>query len=272
MKPRKISQILEERMSGHDWNFHYDREKETFRIEDPLSKKGITIGLNEIAARYETSKEQAIDEVVYHAEEALLAMKKEGTLDGKEKAVFPVIRSTSFPEKTSEDIPLIFDEHTAETRIFYALDMGKTYRLIDQAMMEKEGWTKKRIKETALFNLRSLPASFKEDRVAGNVFYFFRANDGYDASRVLNESLLESFKERISGTMALALPHQDVLIIADVQNETGYDILAQMTMSFFASGRVPVTALSFLYEEGELEPIFILGKNRANTPKDGKEE
>ncbi|MBS2970057.1 DUF1444 domain-containing protein [Metabacillus sp. KIGAM252] len=272
MKPRKLSQLIEEKLSGHQWSFHYDREKETLRIEEPAIKKGITIGLNEIAARYETEKDKAIEEVIYHVEEALLAMKKESGLEGKEKSIFPVIRSTSFPEKSSEDIPLLFDEHTAETRIFYALDMGKTYRLIDVAMMEKEGWNRKRIKETAFFNLRSLAPSVKEDQVAGNTFYFFRANDGYDASRVLNDSLLESFKERISGTMALALPHQDVLIIADVQNETGYDILAQMTMSFFASGRVPITALSFLYEDGELEPVFILGKNRANSPKDGKEE
>lgn len=60
----------------------------------------------------------------------------------------------------------------------------------------------------------------------------------------------------------LAVPHQDVLVIADIQNETGYDVLAQLTMSFFASGRVPITALSFLYKDGGLEPIFILGKNR----------
>ena len=60
----------------------------------------------------------------------------------------------------------------------------------------------------------------------------------------------------------LAVPHQDVLVIADIQNETGYDVLAQLTMNFFASGRVPITALSFLYKDGELEPIFILGKNR----------
>ncbi|MGD6816909.1 DUF1444 domain-containing protein [Metabacillus sp. 84] len=272
MKPRKLSQILEDRLSKHNWTFIYDREKETLRIEDPAIKKGITIGLNEIAAKYETEKEKAIDEVSYHVEEALLAMRTESGLTGKEKSIFPVVRSTSFPEESSEGIPLLFDEHTAETRIFYALDMGKTYRLIDQAMMDKEGWSQKRIKETALFNLRSLAPSVKEDQVAGNTFYFFRANDGYDASRMLNESLLESFKTRITGTMALAVPHQDVLIIADVQNETGYDILAQMTMSFFASGRVPITALSFLYEDGELEPIFILGKNKAHSPKNGKEE
>jgi uncharacterized protein YtpQ (UPF0354 family) len=69
-------------------------------------------------------------------------------------------------------------------------------------------------------------------------------------------------EQQITGEMALAVPHQDVLIIADVRNNAGYDILAQMNMSFFASGRVPITALSFLYEDGGLEPIFILGKNK----------
>jgi uncharacterized protein YtpQ (UPF0354 family) len=78
----------------------------------------------------------------------------------------------------------------------------------------------------------------------------------------LNQAFLKEMEEKISGTMVLAVPHQDVLIIADVQNDTGYDILAQMAMSFFSSGRVPITALSFLYENSELEPIFILGKNR----------
>jgi uncharacterized protein YtpQ (UPF0354 family) len=53
-----------------------------------------------------------------------------------------------------------------------------------------------------------------------------------------------------------------VLIIVDVRNNTGYDILAQLTMSFFASGTVPITALSFLYENNKLEPVFILGKNK----------
>jgi len=64
------------------------------------------------------------------------------------------------------------------------------------------------------------------------------------------------------GTMVLAVPHQDVLIMADIRNDRGYDVMAQMAMSFFANGRVPITALSFIYENGELEPIFILGKNK----------
>jgi uncharacterized protein YtpQ (UPF0354 family) len=102
----------------------------------------------------------------------------------------------------------------------------------------------------------------KADTVAGNTFYFLNKNDGYDASRILNEAFIKEMERKMEGSMAVAVPHQDVLIIADIKNETGYDILAQMTMSFFASGRVPITSLSFLYEGGEFEPIFILGKNK----------
>ena len=70
--------------------------------------------------------------------------------------------------------------------------------------------------------------------------------------------------------MAVAVPHQDVLIIADLRNEVGYDVLAQMTMSFFTNGLVPITALSFMYENGKLEPIFIMGKNKRMDDGKGK--
>lgn len=98
--------------------------------------------------------------------------------------------------------------------------------------------------------------------MAGNTFYFLNRNDGYDASRILNVQLLQDMKEKAEGTLAVAVPHQDVLIFADIKNDQGYDVLAQMAMHFFSSGRVPITALPFLYEDGELEPIFILAKNK----------
>lgn len=262
MTSRKLVETLKKQLSHSSWIFHFDREKDTLRIEDNETKKGVTLSLPGIIAKWETSNQSAIDEVVYYVEEALQAMKNQQELTGKEKSIFPVIRSTSFPTESNEGISLVHSDHTAETRIYYALDLGNTYRLIDEKMMQRENWNIERIREIASFNIRSLKTSVKEDHVAGNVFYFLNANDGYDASRILNESLLQSFKEKIIGKMAVAVPHQDVLIIVDIQNDTGYDILAQLTMSFFASGRVPITALSFLYEDGELEPIFILGKNK----------
>ncbi|WLR56033.1 DUF1444 domain-containing protein [Mesobacillus subterraneus] len=262
MDSRKMRKELENRLQHPDRTFSYDREKDQLRIENKNTGRGITIALSGIVAKWQDQKEKAIDEVVYYVSEGLDAMESQLELSGQEKNIFPVIRSTSFPSEAEEGIPFLYDNHTAETRIYYALDLGTTYRLIDAKLLKKEGWSAEQVRETALFNVRSLSVKLKEDRVAENTFYFLNSNDGYDASRILNTSFLNEMKKKMKGTMTVAVPHQDVLIIADVENNTGYDILAQMTMSFFASGRVPITALSFLYEDGELEPIFILGKTK----------
>ena len=49
--------------------------------------------------------------------------------------------------------------------------------------------------------------------------------------------------------MLVAVPHQDVLIIADIRNKTGYDVMAHLTMEFLLKGLVPITSLSFGYKK-----------------------
>ncbi|WP_246941544.1 DUF1444 domain-containing protein [Bacillus pinisoli] len=258
----KMKKLLEERLANPNWETSYHSKQDTLKVTDKEHEKGVTISLPGIISKWEVSKEKAIDEVVYYVEESLHALRRNDDLSGKEKQIYPVIRSTSFPTETKEGKKLLFTEHTAETRIYYAIDLGATYKLVDEKMMEREGWQVEQVKQIATFNVRSLPVHTKEDQVAGNIFYFLNTNDGYDASRILNDALLDKFEKQIEGKMAVAVPHQDVLVIADIRNETGYDILAQMNMSFFTNGLVPITALSFLYNNGELEPIFILGKNK----------
>lgn len=262
MNSRLMREKLQKRLAKPGRIFSYNREKDELRIENEATGKGLTVSIPGVIAKWQEEKENALERIVYYIEEGLQAMEEESSLSGREKNIFPVIRSTSFPTESADGTSLLYDEHTAETRIYYALDSEKSYRLIDKKLMEKEGWTHERIREIAMFNVRSLSTDLKEDRVAGNTFYFLNKNDGYDASRILNEAFLRDMREKITGTMAVAVPHQDVLIIADIQNDTGYDVLAQLTMNFFTNGRVPITALSFIYENGELEPIFILAKNR----------
>ncbi|MGM8365870.1 DUF1444 domain-containing protein [Virgibacillus sp. W0181] len=258
----KLKRILEERLADPGYHTSYNRDKDRFRIEWKESKQGITITMPNVIAKYNERGETAIDDLVEHITEALRIMNEEHYLTGMEKDIYPVIRSTSFPTETKAGKKLVFLDHTAETRIFYALDLGKSYRLIDDVMLKEERWSKERIHEMALFNIRSLSTDYKMDQVAGNDFYFIATQDGYDASRVLNEAFLEEMKANSKGELAISVPHQDVLILGDIQNKTGYDILAQMTMKFFAEGRIPVTSLSFIYDNKKLEPIFILAKNR----------
>jgi len=262
MSTMKLKRELEQALAQPNRTIAFDREREEMRIENSETKKGVTVTLGGILAKFEGNVQKAAEETVYYVNEALNAFDGSGQKEEKEKRLFPVIRSASFPTEAEEGVPLFWDAHTAETRIYYAVDLGSTYRLIDEKLMQKEGWSAEQIREIARFNLRSLPLDMKQDTVAGNVFYFLNSNDGYDATRILNERFLKEMSERVEGDMTVSVPHGDVLIIGDIRNETGYDVLAQMAMSFFASGRVPITALSFVYEEGHLEPIFILAKNR----------
>src|SRR5699024_10379731 len=262
MTSLKMKKILQDRLSNENFKTSYNRDKDTFRIEWKDTRQGMTITLPNVVSKYNERGEAAIDDLEEHVTEALRIMHEEHHLSGKEKQIFPVIRSTSFPTETKAGKTLVSKEHTAETRILYALDLGKAYQLIDESMLEEEGWTQERIDEIATFNVRSLDNAYKQDTVAGNDFYFVATQDGYDASRILNEAFLEEMLINAKGELAVAVPHQDVLIFADIQNKTGYDILAQMTMKFFAEGRIPITSLSFIYEHKTLEPIFILAKNR----------
>lgn len=258
----KMKKILDERLAGPAYRISYNRDKDTYRIVWKESNRGMTITLPNVVAKYNERGDKAVDELVEHVTEALKIMNEEHDLTGKEKNIYPVIRATSFATETNAGNKLVCKDHTAETRIYYALDLGKSYRLIDETMLEKEGWTRERIDEIAAFNIRSLKNDYKKDTVADNDFYFVATQDGYDASRILNEAFLEEMKGNSKGELAVAVPHQEVLIFADIQNKTGYDILAQMTMKFFAEGRIPITSLPFIYENKELEPIFILAKNR----------
>ncbi|EKU50254.1 DUF1444 domain-containing protein [Staphylococcus massiliensis] len=255
--------MLKERLNHLDVNFSYNRDEESLRIARTDNNKGVTVKLTPIVAKYKEQKDQIVDEIVYYVEETIYQMGDHALnkLAGNDVKLMPVIRAASFDTKTKEGIPFVTDEHTAETRIYYAVDLGKSYKLLDEDMLKSLNVTKQQVKEMALFNVRKLENAYKTDEVKGNLFYFINTNDGYDASRITNTLFLNEFEAQCEGEMLVAVPHQDVLIVADIRNNTGYDVMAHLTMEFFTKGLVPITSLSFGYQKGHLEPIFILGKN-----------
>ncbi|MCG1385810.1 DUF1444 domain-containing protein [Staphylococcus epidermidis] len=252
---------LKARLKQLDVEFKFDREEETLRIVRIDNHKGVTIKLNAIVAKYEEQKEKIIDEICYYVEEAIAQMGDEEINNVEDIQIMPVIRATSFDKETKEGHAFVLTEHTAETNIYYALDLGKSYRLIDENMLQTLNLTAQQVKEMSLFNVRKLECRYSTDEVKGNIFYFINTNDGYDASRILNTSFLNYIQHQCEGEMLVGVPHQDVLILADIRNKTGYDVMAHLTMEFFTKGLVPITSLSFGYDNGHLEPIFILGKN-----------
>ncbi|MGA3601674.1 DUF1444 domain-containing protein [Lysinibacillus agricola] len=269
IKSEQLVSLLKQQLNEETFDFEFDKKHDKLRLNHKKIGKGMELSLPGILAKYNDKQGAAIDEVVYTIEQTFNAMEQEMEQGFQATSqIYPVIRATSYPQASKEGHAFITTEHTAETRIFYALDLGKTYRFIDESMLEVLQLTVEQIREMARFSVKQLPTIYKKDEVAGNIFYFVNANDGYDASRILNENFLKDMQTKIEGDMTLSVPHQDVLIVGDIRNETGYDVLAQMTMHFFAVGTVPITSLSFIYEDGELEPIFILAKNRVKKEQE----
>ena len=224
---------LKARLNHLNVDFKFDREEGTLRIYRTDNHKGVTIKLNAIVAKYEEQKDKIIDEIVYYVEEAIAQMGDNAIEQLDDIKIMPVIRATSFDKKTKEGQSFVISEHTAETNIYYALDLGKSYRLIDKSMLETLNMTEQQVKEMSLFNIRKLKNEYKTDEVKGNIFYFVNSNDGYDASRILNTKFLDDIYQQCEGEMLVAVPHQDVLVIADIRNKTGYDVMAHLTMEFF---------------------------------------
>ncbi len=255
-----MKERLEKELRVPNRKFSYNRDNDTLLVTE--ADKKVTLTIPQIIANYENDGEAAIQKIVYYVEEGFRAAVGDVALKNNMKRIYPVVRATSFPNKTKAGGVLLAEEHTAETQIFYAFDLGKSYRFIETSMLQEEGLTQEEIRTAAFQNLEKLEIPLKQDSVNGNDFYFVRTNDGYDASRLLNQSFLEEMREKLTGEMVLAVPHQDVLIIGDIHDNTGYDVLAHMTMDFFADGLVPITSLPFVYNNGKLEPIFIMAKNR----------
>ncbi|EUJ29490.1 DUF1444 domain-containing protein [Listeria cornellensis] len=260
MTTMKMKERLEKELAGANRTFRYDREKDMLKVTE--AGNSITLSIPQIIANWEEQADVAVEKIVYYVEEGLKASQHKMDIQVSLPNVYPVIRATSFPRETKDGKALLTEKHTAETAIFYVVDVGASYRFIEEESLENTDVTIDDVRLAAFANLRTRETTMKRDSVSGNDYYFVRTNDGYDASRILNEPFLEEMRARIEGEMVLAVPHQDVLIIADIRNNTGYDVLAHMTMQFFADGLAPITSLPLVYNDGKLEPIFIMAKNR----------
>jgi uncharacterized protein YtpQ (UPF0354 family) len=250
---------LESSLSSKEWAITSDNEEVAIKHK---YKEGIgfQLSLQVLQSRLEQSDEETVlQESVYRIVEMAQASIQEKKLRENVEQIYPVLRSPSHPEQNKQGHRFYTRKHTAESAVFYALDLGKSYVLIDNEMADEAKLSEDEIHNIAISNLKKLDTSYKEDSVAGNQFYFFSNKDGYAASRVLNDELLTFMRRKIEKEMAVAIPHQDVLIIAEIQNEAGFQVLSKLNMDFCVKGDIPISPLPFIYtEKQELEPIMIL--------------
>ncbi|WP_051331146.1 DUF1444 family protein [Aneurinibacillus terranovensis] len=220
-----------------------------------LSKEGqpapFTIKLDALLARMannESEQESILKDFVAKLGRVMDEARNDPSLIGQEERIYPVVRHPSFLKNALAEY--VYREHTAETAVLYALDFSQSYTLITEHMLQNAGWSRDQLHTLAIRNLESLNTSFKEDRVGGNRFYFFACKDSYSASRVLLPALLKEMAGKCEGQMGVAVPHQDVLIIADLADAKGASLLSRIAVDFAMRGNVPITPMPFMYEQG----------------------
>ncbi|MDF2945405.1 MAG: hypothetical protein K0S51_84 [Bacillales bacterium] len=258
MDAQKLLELLNERLEKI--GLLGDLEDEESLIKVKISNKNVSIKVSEAIAKYERVNKQAIDEYFYYINELK-------TLENENKQInlsniYPVVKSASFPTSSNNGVELIHSEHTSETRVYFVLDLGKSYKFLDVENLTSNNLTVKEVKDLAMLNLEKLAFPVKEDEVAGNKYYFINPKDGYDASRILLKNKLNEFYSVKKGNIVVSIPHQDVMIIGDIVNNTGYDVIAQMATGYFMKGKSPITSLVFEYNGNELTPLFVLANKK----------
>lgn len=242
----------EVKRDGDEWHLQSTSDDRTMALPvDELTEQ--LAGIDE-----QEEKKTLIEQFASRVKQALTATTQSTDLHEQREKLYPVLRSASFQVGETPGKRLISKPHTAETTILYALDFGDSYVLVNEDMVEAARFTADDVHQLALANLKKLPNEPKMDYVNDNRFYFF-SKDEYAASRILNDKLMADMKKRMSGDMAVAVPHQDVLIMADLHNASGYNVLGQMVMKFYSEGRTPITPLPFeVGDNYELTSILVL--------------
>lgn len=233
--------------------------------EDPLQKRISLEQLYQQVERNPDERRQSLYSFVDHVTAAIRARGVERNLHGREEEVFPVLRHASQAQGSS----WISIPHTEETVVAYALDHGEGYSLITAGLLTSAGWSQEKLHQCAMNNLQRLPFSVKTQQVGDTAVHFISPTDGYAASRVLLTPHLEEMDRTKKGsTLGVAVPHQDVLIVADLHDDHGAQLLARLAYDFASKGPTPICPLPFFYEQGELTPYLIVQHgNRTKTKR-----
>lgn len=256
-----LMKALESSLNSEEWDVQ--RNGDNWFIVSKGDERKLQLPVHELKEQLEQSdnpeeREQIVQQFVSRAVQALPATAQSIQLREQKQMLYPVIRSASFPTEGSSGRRLVYREHTAESIVLYALDFGESYVLVNEDMAAASKATADEVHRWALQNVKRLSNEPKMDFVADNRFYFF-SQDHYAASRILNDKLLADMKKKVKGEMAVAIPHQDVMIVADLHNSAGYNVLGQIAMKFYGEGQIPITPLPMVVEEnGELTPILVL--------------
>jgi uncharacterized protein YtpQ (UPF0354 family) len=139
--------------------------------------------------------------------------------------VYPMLKPIGLLANLRErNLPLIvYRPFLADLIISYVIEEPSSLAYINEQHLERWGLAEHELHEQAMANLRRRTAERGEHTTTGEGaqrLIIFKAQDGFDATRLLLPDLIEAWRSQIPGSMVIGIPNRDFLIIFSDSDRT----------------------------------------------------
>ncbi|NTU84635.1 MAG: DUF1444 family protein [Chloroflexales bacterium] len=140
------------------------------------------------------------------------------SFDDLRERVYPMLKPITLLVTLRErKLPmLVYRPFLADLMIAYVIEEPSSLAYISEQHLERWGLAEHELHEQAMTNLRRRTAERGEHTVTGEGaqrLVIFKAQDGFDATRLLLPNLIEGWKAQMPGNLVIGIPNRDFLII-----------------------------------------------------------
>lgn len=218
----------------------------------------------DLAPFYQTYSSQsdpvgAVAETLLHTLRTYDEARATSSFASLRERVFPMLKPLTLLVTVRErNLPmLVYRPFLADLMITYVIDEPSSLAYINEQHLERWGVAEHELHNQAITNLRQRTEDRDTYTVAGadaTRLIIFKAQDGFDATRLLLPALLERWQAELPGQMVIGIPNRDFLVIfSDADREILTNLAHQVQLD--AAQR----------EHGLTDQLFTLSNGQIRT-------
>lgn len=257
LDPESFAAAVETRLRTEEGIEVQAREGLTLRLR--VGQSELSVNLRNFYNAYSASP-AALDEVVETAVRSLHSYDAARTIssfDELRERVYPILKPITLLVTVRErQLPMIvYRPFLADLIISYVIEEPSSLAYISEGHLERWGVAEHELHEQAMANLRRRTAERGEHTVTGEGaqrLVIFKAQDGFDATRLLLPDLIEPWRGQFPGSMVIGIPNRDFLIIFSDADKTILSAIAHQIQREAAEEAFGLTDQLFTLKGGQV--------------------
>lgn len=179
------------------------------------------------------------------------------SFDSLRERVYPMLKPITLLVTVRErSLPmLVYRPFLADLIITYVIEEPSSLAYISEQHLERWGLAEHELHEQAMANLRRRTAERAEHTITGEGpqrLVIFKAQDGFDATRLLLPDLFEAWRDQIPGNLVIGIPNRDFLIIFSDAEQTILTAVAHQIQREAAERAHGLTDQLFTIKNGQV--------------------